>query len=454
MQPPAQTFSVLSFLGVVVQFGGALMLIGLFLMLRRFVLRRSYFVAWTTAWAALAVAILALVIRYVLMPGLAGRQFDDADLAIRALYFVYQSGKALAFVFFVRGTLMYVAGATESVVATRRLWMAAALFAVLSTFVSRHGLNEMVIWQSAVAVPALGYCASALLWLPRPRRTAGSMTTGACFALLAALWLAYAGAFAVVIHKVHTPLAQRAGELVAFNSYFDLALDILLGYAMILVLMEDAKREVDDAQAELRLTHDQLRRAALYDSLTDSLNRRAFAEGVGLDMVRATFGTVVLADLDNLKLVNDRFGHAAGDQLIRRCADVLRATLRSYDKLYRWGGDEFLLIVPSAHASDVLRRLQLAIDEAAPVEAAAVTRDEDEDTDGPAAREVIRLQVSLGAADYASSEELSVAIERADRAMYLEKSRRKSDPRSSAAFGAPAGRGRSVQSPTSVPAVR
>ena len=117
----------------------------------------------------------------------------------------------------------------------------------------------------------------------------------------------------------------------------------LLGYAMVLVLMEDSKREFDDAQAELRVTHDQLRRAALYDSLTDSLNRRAFAEGVGLEMVRATFGTVVIADLDNLKLVNDRHGHMAGDQIIRRCADVLRATLRPYDKLYRWGGDEFLL---------------------------------------------------------------------------------------------------------------
>src|SRR6185503_16718227 len=99
-------------------------------------------------------------------------------------------------------------------------------------------------------------------------------------------------------------------------------------------------------------------------SLTDALNRRAYAEGVGLDMVRATFGTVVLADLDNLKHVNDEYGHAAGDRLIRLCADVLRATLRGYDKLYRWGGDEFLLILPTAHASDVLARLQKSLENA------------------------------------------------------------------------------------------
>jgi diguanylate cyclase (GGDEF)-like protein len=160
------------------------------------------------------------------------------------------------------------------------------------------------------------------------------------------------------------------------------------------------------------MTHDQLRRSALHDSLTDALNRRAYAEGVGLDMVRATFGTAVLADVDNLKIVNDRYGHAAGDQLLRRCAEVFRVTLRGYDKLYRWGGDEFLLILPSAHASDVLARLRRAIEAASPVETGSNGQ-------------VVRLEVSLGAADYSNSAALAHAIEQADRAMYQEKNRRK-----------------------------
>jgi diguanylate cyclase (GGDEF)-like protein len=415
MQAPHQTFPVISFLGVVVQLVGALMLIGLFALLRRFVLRRAYFNAWFTAWQLFAVAILALVIRYMFLPGIVG-EVDEQSAIVRATYFVYQMAKALGFVFFLRGTLMYVAGARAGMLAMKQLWAVAAVFALASTLLSTRGLNELVIWQSAVAVPALGYCASILLWLPRSRRTAGSVATGAGFALLALLWLAYAGAFGLVVRGITSLLATDARAFVSFNSYFDLTLNILLGYAMIVVLMEDAKREVDDAQAELRITHDQLRRAALYDSLTDSLNRRALAEGVGLEMVRATFGTVVLADVDNLKLVNDHYGHAAGDRLLRRCADVLRATLRPYDKLYRWGGDEFLLIVPSARSSDVLERLHAALVTAEPV-------------DTGAEGEQVRLQVSLGAADYASSEELNFAIERADRAMYQEKSRRKSDPR-------------------------
>jgi diguanylate cyclase (GGDEF)-like protein len=432
MQPPAQTFPVLSFLGVLVQLGGAVMLIGLFLMLRRFVLRRAYFTAWVAAWGALAVAILALVVRYMLLPGLTGSPLGEQHPLVRVLYLIYQTSKGLGFIFFVRGTLMYVAGTTAGFVATRKLWGAAVAFALVSTAASRHGLNEMVIWQSAIAVPALGYCASALLWLPRSRRTTGSMAAGACFALLATLWLCYAGSFAVAIQTVPGSLANAARTLVGLNSYFDLALNVLLGYAMVLVLMEDAKREVDDAQAELRVTHDQLRRAALYDSLTDSLNRRAFSEGVGLEMARATFGTVVVADVDDLKLVNDRFGHSVGDQTLRRCAEALRVTLRSYDKLYRWGGDEFLLVVPSAHASDVLTRLQLAVESAGDIDTGIAGR--------------IRLRVSLGAADYASSEELTDAIERADRAMYAEKSRRKGDVR--------AGERVSLPAPTSAAAVR
>lgn len=416
MQPPAQTFPVLSFLGVIVELGGALMLVGLFLMLRQFVPRRAYFRAWTAAWGVVAVAVFVLAIRYVLAPQLDSATVADAHPAVRGLYFVYQLCKALGYVFFLRGTLMYVSGSAIGQGATRRIWAVAVLFAVVSTLASRHGFNEMVVWQSAIAVPALGYCASALFWLPRSRRTPGSVATGVCFGVLALLWLVYAGAFSLAMEPPSIPLPVVAGKIIALHAYFDLAVDVLLGYAMVLVLMEDGRREANDAQAELRVTHDQLRRAALYDSLTDSLNRRAFAEGVGLDMVRATFGTVVLADLDNLKLVNDHYGHPAGDQVLRRCADVLRNTLRSYDKLYRWGGDEFLLIVTSAHAADVLERLRRVLDEADAVDVGT----------GDAR---VPLEVSLGAADFASSEELSFSIEHADREMYAEKARRKGEAR-------------------------
>ena len=201
--------------------------------------------------------------------------------------------------------------------------------------------------------------------------------------------------------------------VVRFNTYLDLLVNIGLGFTMVVLLMEDAKREVDDAQNELRIKHDQLRRAAMYDPLTESMNRRAFEEGVGLEMARGTFGTIVIADLDNLKAVNDAYGHGAGDRLLRQCADLLRSALRPYDKLYRWGGDEFLLVLPSARGMDVELRLMEVLDGAKPV----VVGEEGQ---------TVALAVSLGSADYTSAENLNETIRLADHAMYRQKNARKS----------------------------
>ena len=266
MQPHSQTFPVLAFVGVVVQLGGALMLIALFLTLRRFVLRRAYFTAWAAAWVAFAVAIAALVVRYILVPGITGMQLEEGDLTTRGLYLVYQASKVVGFVFFVRGTLIYLVGTTAGVRATRHLWLV------------RRGLRHRLVDARASRperdgglaerhrLPVLGYCAWTMLSLPRPRRTAGSTATGAAFgAPRRHSGASTAAVFVVVLVGAPVPFVDAALWIIAFNSYLDLSFNVLLGYSMILLLMEDAKREVDDAQSELRLTHDRLRRAALYD---------------------------------------------------------------------------------------------------------------------------------------------------------------------------------------------
>jgi diguanylate cyclase (GGDEF)-like protein len=411
----------LPLVGAILQLGGAALLVGFLTLLRRFVFRRPYFSAWVSAWLAITVGIAAIVTRYLFVAEL-DPAVTDASLAVRALYFVYQAAKLVAFLFFVRGTVMYVVGGrgTAGIYSRRALLVVALAVAAVSATFAQSGLNEMVIWQSLFAVPMLGYCGSALLLLPPSRRTLGTIVTGVAFALLAGLWLVYGGAFALAIGQGTTPLARAASSFVQFNPYLDLLLDVFLGYGMVVMLMEDAKREVSDAQAELRLSHDRLSRAATFDSMTDSLNRRAFVEGVGLEMAKATFGAVFMADIDNLKLVNDQHGHGVGDLLIRRCADVLRSALRPYDKLYRWGGDEFLLVVPSAHVTDMMDRLRAALITAEPVRS-------------PMDDRIVNLEVSIGGADYSSAEELNAAIDHADLAMYEDKGRRKGEPRNSPA---------------------
>jgi diguanylate cyclase (GGDEF)-like protein len=407
--------------GAVLQFAGAALLVGFFMLLRRFVFRRPYFGAWASAWLAITIGIAAIVTQYMIDPGLNPTAAEWSPV-MRALFFVYQAAKLIAFLFFLRGTVMYVAGGrgTAGIYGRRALLVVALVVAAISATFAQSGLNEMVIWQSLFAVPMLGYCSAALLMLPPSRRTLGTVVTGIGFSLLAGLWLVYGGAFALAIGQGTTPLERAATILVQFNPYLDLMLDVLLGYGMVVMLMEDAKREVSDAQAELRLSHDRLSRAATFDSMTDSLNRRAFVEGVGLEMAKATFGTVVMADIDNLKQVNDQHGHVVGDLLIRRCADVLRSALRPYDKLYRWGGDEFLLVVPSAHAIDMMDRLRAALMTAEAVHS-------------PMDDRIVSLEVSIGGANYSSAEDLNAAIDRADLAMYEDKAHRKGEPRNSPA---------------------
>src|SRR4051812_25669605 len=102
--------AVVTFIGVIVQLGGELLLVVLFMLLRRYVLRRGYFAAWTAAWACGATAIMALGIRYILMPQLLSSPIDESDPAVKALYLVYQIGKLGSFALFVSGTAMYVTG--------------------------------------------------------------------------------------------------------------------------------------------------------------------------------------------------------------------------------------------------------------------------------------------------------------------------------------------------------
>lgn len=416
--PDGDLSAVISFIGVVVQLCGELLLVLLFVLLRRYVLRRGYFTAWTGAWACGAIAILALVLRYVIMPRLSETPIDESAIAVQMLSVVYQAGKLASFALFVAGTAMYVTGSRLS--GSRRLAIAAVmLYAVASVIGSNGNLNQLVVWQAPLAVVSLGACAALMFTLPRSRRTLGSVAGGSGFAALAMLWLVYGITFGIVASAAQRPTWVTA--VVNFNTYLDLLLNIALGFALVVLLMEDAKREVDDAQSELRVAHDQLRRAALYDTLTGSMNRRAFEQGVGLEMARGTFGAVVIADLDNLKAVNDSFGHAAGDRLLRQCADLLRSTLRPYDKLYRWGGDEFLMVIPSARGADVEARLREVLARAEPLEVAHGTRN-------------VSLQVSLGTADYTSAESLEGSIELADEAMYRQKQERKSPGKGVAAL--------------------
>ncbi len=101
--------------------------------------------------------------------------------------------------------------------------------------------------------------------------------------------------------------------------------------------------------------HRIVERQAMVDGLTGIANRRQCEEALGAEISRAgrlgTPLTLVLADLDDFKRINDEHGHAAGDDVLREFATVLRSIVRESDLAGRWGGEEFLLLLPGADAA-------------------------------------------------------------------------------------------------------
>ncbi len=128
-----------------------------------------------------------------------------------------------------------------------------------------------------------------------------------------------------------------------------------------------------DLQDQLIAAGEQLLYRATHDSLTGIVNRGVIMDTLRQERARqaregGSFG-LILADLDHFKYVNDTYGHLAGDEVLREAARRMTASIRPYDSVGRYGGEEFLIVVPSSDAKGTLglaERIRRAI-EAQPV---------------------------------------------------------------------------------------
>ena len=116
-----------------------------------------------------------------------------------------------------------------------------------------------------------------------------------------------------------------------------------------------AGRRLLDLQEELMLAREALRDQATHDSLTGLLNRAAILDALQNELARAARGrhpvALLMADLDRFKLVNDAHGHLAGDAVLREAARRMKSVIRRYDSIGRYGGEEFLIVLPGCDGS-------------------------------------------------------------------------------------------------------
>ena len=153
----------------------------------------------------------------------------------------------------------------------------------------------------------------------------------------------------------------------------------------------------------------QLGQIAVRDELTGAYNRRFLMETLGRERARAqrlaTEFSVCLIDIDNFKSINDTMGHAAGDTVLLQFAEYACAALRDLDIFGRYGGEEFLAILPATGAQGAAACAERI---RANIETAGLLR----------FRDAGRVTVTVGVASYRNGEEIAALLARADGALY------------------------------------
>jgi len=198
---------------------------------------------------------------------------------------------------------------------------------------------------------------------------------------------------------------------------FDLIIGVIILVIAIMIadsLAENIRKNLQLAQKEITLrkkAQEELRHLNIHDNLTGIYNRSFFDEMIMLMERKNEYPvSIMFADIDNLKQVNDQYGHAAGDELLKRTAKMLAASFRDGDIFARIGGDEFAVLLPQtdqATAKVLLDRLR---------EQLAIFNTKHPNTP---------IGISLGTAT-AEEGDLNDALTDADHRMYENKAERKS----------------------------
>jgi diguanylate cyclase (GGDEF)-like protein len=180
----------------------------------------------------------------------------------------------------------------------------------------------------------------------------------------------------------------------------------------LLLRLKRVLKERDLTQERVRMMK-KLQKLAITDGLTKLHNSRSFYSQIEVEVDRYNRYkhplSLLLLDIDHFKHYNDTFGHLEGDKVLVRISQIIRSCLRKLDTAYRYGGEEFTVILPETtceEARNVAERIRNAVK--------AEKFDPETEND-------ITITISIGVTQYSPEEELSAFIQRADKAMYSSK---------------------------------
>lgn len=286
---------------------------------------RSFIVYWIGGWLLLAAAL-----------AIAARGYSDPTLQS------VMSGVSLLLAFWSAGIVILAALAFPNhalrwtwpirVIEISAVWFLAAPFVVPMS---------VIVFSGAVATAGvLGWSAVRYLRLAERSRLAGALLVGLGLGVIGIVNVV--GVSAVMFS---VSAADALNRLAVINVLA--TIEIALG--MHLLVFEDMTHELRRTNQDLATANEEVKRLAITDPLTGCHNRRFFEEIERREMQRhRRYGaplSVVFADVNRFKRLNDTLGHDRGDDVLRAIGALLRRQVRESDYVIRWGGDEFILLL-------------------------------------------------------------------------------------------------------------
>jgi diguanylate cyclase (GGDEF)-like protein len=180
-------------------------------------------------------------------------------------------------------------------------------------------------------------------------------------------WLAGAGVLGVAaintISAIVAIVAGGIGQASASVAYMNFLSASLLMLGMHLLIFEDLIEELRAAAAQIARSRDEMKAMAVTDPLTRCYNRRLLYEIAEHELDRHRRYNMPLSllyiDIDHFKAINDTKGHHTGDEVLRTVAQILRELTRQADFVFRWGGDEFLVLLSAAESDAQIKAQQI-----------------------------------------------------------------------------------------------
>ena len=287
---------------------------------------RLYVKYWIAAWILTAVSVFLAAGRYS---------------PIKLEFFVYGLSQFCG----VAAAITFVMSADAYSAPPRVLrWYGRALLWIFIWFtLAPIPLGPQAVFASGHLLNAGTLCAAGAGYLLLARRTrmVGAALLGSMLVLVAAsnLWIAF---------WIRSPVDAAAGRAV----FVTFGLYLIAALGMQLMAFEDMTLELRATNERLGAAQAELQHMVVTDALTGCYNRRFFDQVIGRELKRHLRASLPLSllfiDIDKFKSINDTLGHEAGDRVLREVAGFIVRNVRGADYVFRWGGDEFLVLLSCA----------------------------------------------------------------------------------------------------------